>query len=235
MITVVVILLVFSGFNSFMNSLSYQAQPWAIQESMVPTGKDEKRTLVFGNVIAFEPKDSKTGIIFYPGGLVDERAYMLLADKLSEQGITFIICSMPYDLAVLNSNKANKVLESYPEIEHWYMAGHSLGGAMAGSYLKKNADRFEGLILLAAYSTSDLSDKNLKVLSLYGSNDQVMNRDKYEKCFDHLPNATEIIIEGGNHAGFGFYGQQKGDGVATISKQQQLEKTVEAIVNFVNQ
>jgi len=38
-----------------------------------------------------------------------------------------------------------------------------------------------------------------------------------------------MTIEGGNHAQFGSYGPQPGDNEATISAQEQLDQTVEAI------
>lgn len=234
-VVVVTLLLVVSGFNSFMHGLSYKAEDWSVSQSHQADFDFVDGTILIGDTIEFMPKDCETVIIFYPGGLVDEQAYMLYARKLAAQKIGVVICSMPYDLAVLGKNKASEVIKRYPDIKHWYMAGHSLGGAMAGSYLKDHAENFEGLILLAAYSTADLSDTNLKVLSLYGSEDQVMKRDKYAKYFNNLPNVTEIVIEGGNHSGFGNYGHQKGDGEPLITQQQQMEITVESIVNFVNE
>ena len=80
---------------------------------------------------------------------------------------------MPFDLAVLDANAADGLQDYFPEIKHWYMAGHSLGGAMAATYISKHNANFDGLILLAAYSTADLSQTPLKVISIYGSNDQV--------------------------------------------------------------
>ena len=77
--------------------------------------------------------------------------------------------------------------------------------------------------------------ENMRVLSVYGSNDNVLNIDKYTECVNNLPAGfTELVIDGGNHAGFGDYGQQKGDGNATISHEEQWNITVNAIINFVN-
>ena len=50
--------------------------------------------------------------------------------------------------------------------DHWYISGHSLGGAIASSYSYKNSDKLDGIIFLEAYSMKDLSNTNLKVLSL---------------------------------------------------------------------
>jgi hypothetical protein len=104
---------------------------------------------------------------------------------------------------------------------------------MAASYLSKNTDKFDGLILLGAYSTADLT--GCHVLSLYGSEDGVMNREKYEKYKSNLPtDFTEIIIEGGNHAYFGMYGEQDGDGRATISNTEQIFYTADNIADFIS-
>lgn len=183
--------------------------------------------------IGYYSLDSDKAIIFYPGGLVDYDAYCGYAAALAERGMSVFICKMPLDLAVLKMNAANKIIEDYPEMQHWYIAGHSLGGAMAASYLKKNASRFEGLILMAGYSTADLSNENIRVLSIYGSNDQIMQKDKYDKYLTNLPSLTELVIEGGNHENFGDYGHQKGDGTALISQKEQMEIAIDAIEKFV--
>ena len=186
-----------------------------------------------GNVI-FEPQDATSGVIFYPGGKVEHHAYEKLLAELAREGILCVIVKMPFNLAVLNMNAADGIREEYPEIEKWYIGGHSLGGSMAASYLKKNADDYEGLILLGSYSTADLSESDLAVLSVYGSEDKVMNREKYEKNKSNLPgDFTEIVIEGGCHAHFGMYGAQDGDGTPTISNQEQISLTTENIMKMM--
>lgn len=184
----------------------------------------------------FEPEDASTGIIFYPGGKVEAEAYAPLMTALAEQGILAVLVPMPANLAVLDVDAAEGLVEEYDYIEDWYMAGHSLGGSMAASYLAEqtDSDYFEGLILLAAYSTEDLSETALRVLSIYGSHDAVLNMEKYLDCADNLPaDAEEIVIEGGNHAQFGDYGEQEGDGKAGISGTEQMRQTVQAIETFV--
>ena len=101
--------------------------------------------------------------------------------------------------------------------------------------MKKNADEFDGLVLLAAYSTADLSGTDLKVLSIYGDEDGVMNAKKYEKYKSNLPEGfTEHILDGGNHAQFGMYGEQKGDGKASLSNHAQITQTASKIVSFIH-
>ena len=184
--------------------------------------------------IVFEPEGAKSGFIFYPGGKVEYTAYLPLMAALAEEGVLCVLVEMPFNLAVLDMNAADGIQEEYPEIEDWYIGGHSLGGSMAASYLEKNAEDYAGLVLLGSYSTADLSNTELDVLSIYGSEDKVMNREKYDKNKSNLPSGfTEIVIEGGCHANFGMYGAQDGDGAPTISNTEQIRLTAEAVVDMI--
>lgn len=180
--------------------------------------------------IVFEPENATVGFIFYPGGKVQYEAYAPLMEELAEQGVLCVLLHMPANLAVLDMNAADGIQEEFPEITEWYIGGHSLGGSMAASYLAEHAEDYEGLILLASYSTEDLKETDLDVLSIYGKNDKVLNAEKYKENKDNLPkDYEEIIIEGGNHAYFGSYGAQDGDGEPEISNEEQIEFTVDAI------
>lgn len=186
-----------------------------------------------GNII-FEPDGAKTGLIFYPGGKVEHSAYIPLMQACAEKGILCIIAEMPFNLAVLDINAADGIQKEYPQIENWYIGGHSLGGSMAASYLEKHTDEYEGLILLGSYSTADLSDVGIEVLSIYGSEDQVLNLEKYNDNMSNLPkDFKDIVIEGGCHAYFGMYGAQDGDGVPSISNSEQILRTAEYIVQMI--
>ena len=141
---------------------------------------------------------------------------------------------MPFNLAIFNINAADNIIESYSNINHWYIGGHSLGGAMASSFALKNDD-IDGLILLGAYSTGDLSNKNIEVLSIYGSEDKVLNKEKYNECKANLPSDyQEIILEGGCHSYFGMYGMQDGDGIPSLTNEEQLNLTSTYIKEFIN-
>lgn len=172
---------------------------------------------------------SSTGIIFYPGAKVEASAYLPLLQNLQAQGITCVILPMPFNLAIFDKNAADSVYSDFPEITHWFIAGHSLGGAMASSYYSENSDKLEGLILLGAYvygGNITLED----VALLYGSNDMVLNRDKLTA---DVP--STYVIEGGNHAYFGNYGEQAGDGTATISREMQQQEASAYITAFIQQ
>jgi len=141
---------------------------------------------------------------------------------------------MPLNLAVLDVDGAEGIQEMYPEIESWYIGGHSLGGSMAASYLSENISEYEGLILLGSYSTTDLSNERIRILSVYGSEDKVMNKEKYDEYKINLPESfSEEIIDGGCHAYFGMYGEQDGDGTPTITNVEQIQKTAEIINIFI--
>lgn len=187
-------------------------------------------------MITFAPREEqpKAGVIFYPGGKVEDRAYAPLAQLLAAEGYMTVIYRMPSNLAVLKPNAAGKVIEKYPAIDSWYLGGHSLGGAMASSYASKNPGKLAGYFALAAYPSSDLSSTSLKMLSIYGSEDGVLNQKSFEKYRTNAPdNAKYVEISGGNHAYFGNYGEQKGDGHATISRADQQRRTVELLVEFM--
>ena len=180
--------------------------------------------------IDFIPEDPQAGLIFYPGGKVEYTAYVPLMADLAQEGFLCVLVKMPLNLAVLNVNAAAGIPETYPQIEGWFIAGHSLGGAMAASYAAGHTEQLDGLVLLAAYSTADLTQSGLTVLSMYGSEDGVLNREKYDGYKKNLPADTEeIVIEGGCHAYFGVYGAQKGDGTPRITREEQMEITTRAI------
>lgn len=180
--------------------------------------------------IAFIPDEPVSGFIFYPGGLVPAQAYTPLMQALAKEGVLCVVPVMPFRLAVLDMNAADGIAEQYPHITRWAIGGHSLGGAMAASYAAGHEEDFDALVLLAAYSTAKLPE-GLSVASIYGNADGVMNRAKYAEYRSNLPeNTVELVIPGGNHAQFGDYGSQKGDGLAAIPPQEQLRQTVQIIL-----
>ena len=186
------------------------------------------------NMTVFTPENPAAGFLFYPGGKVEATAYAPLMLALAERDVLCVLIPMPCNLAVLQPDAAEGIPEHFPRIESWYIGGHSLGGSMAAGYAAKHQGKLNGLVLLAAYSTADLTDSGLDVLSIYGSEDGVLNMEKYENCRGNLPEtAVEIVIPGGNHACFGSYGPQSGDGKAFISPAEQIRFTAEAIAEFV--
>ena len=182
----------------------------------------------------FAPESPTAGLIFYPGGKVENTAYAPLLHDLAEKGILCVLVKMPCNLAVLDMNAADGIPELFSNVSDWYIGGHSLGGAMAASHAAKHSDELDGLVLLAAYSTADLTDSGLRVYTTYGSEDGVLNREKYKADRTNLPqDTTETVIDGGCHAGFGSYGTQKGDGAPTISAEEQQQQTADALAAWM--
>jgi dienelactone hydrolase len=179
-----------------------------------------------GNFIVFTPTSHIpiTGFILYPGGHVDYRSYAPIAQEIASHGYRVSIVRMPLSLAVFGIDRADEVISAYPDMRYWVIGGHSLGGSMAAAYARSHSDKVQGVALWASYpaSSDDLSTTDLKGLSTYGSNDQVLDRDNFNDTVSLLPHGTILqVIQGGNHAQFGNYGLQPGDGTATISAADQ--------------
>ena len=184
----------------------------------------------FENGWCFHGENADTALIFYPGAKVEASAYAPLMYELAVSGIDCFLVRMPLRMAFFGLNTALDIVEGW-DYGTWILSGHSLGGAMAASCAASNPGTFDGLLLLAAYSTQSLTEDDLWVLSLYGSEDQVLNMDNVISGREMMPEEyTEICIEGGNHAQFGSYGEQDGDGMAQISAQEQRGAVTAALL-----
>ena len=175
----------------------------------------------------FDGSGEKDLIIFYPGAKVEAKAYAPLLYRLAEAGYDAVLVEMPFNFAILGQNKADDIISNY-SYENYYMAGHSLGGAMASIYTNKH-ENIKGLILLAAYSTKEI---DVPVLSVYGSEDGVLNKETYTKSKGNLKNIEEHIIDGANHSGFAYY-NQSGDHISLITADEQIGITVKYIDDFL--
>ncbi|CAM2800253.1 alpha/beta fold hydrolase [Slackia exigua] len=184
--------------------------------------------------IAVAADGATTGIILYPGAKVDADAYTPLAYDIAARGYCCVIAKMPLDLAMFDIDAASDIAAAHPEIDSWWIGGHSLGGAMAAQYASSHPEDLRGVVLLASYSATDISDTDLSALTIYGTQDGVLDRDRLEKNAANLPTDSQTaIIDGGNHAGFGSYGVQSGDGDASIAPEDQQQRTADAIADFI--
>ncbi|MGL6297740.1 MAG: alpha/beta hydrolase [Methanobacteriaceae archaeon] len=174
----------------------------------------------------------KKGLIFYPGGKVAPESYAPLAKKISESGYDVAIAKMPFNLAILDTNKANMILNEHSDV-NWIIGGHSLGGSAASSFASSNSNSVNGIVFLASYPIDNMSDTGIKGLSIVGSNDGVLNKEEFNKAKTKFPINTDFqVINGGNHAYFGDYGFQSGDNNASISQATQENETVNLILKF---
>ncbi len=187
--------------------------------------------------ITFAPggPQPKTGLIFYPGGRVDPRAYAPALRQVAERGYLVVLVRAPLNLMVFDPDKAGEVIAKHPDIEHWAVGGHSLGGAMAANFAYTHPGAVEGLALWASYpaGSNDLSDSGLQVLSVYGTLDMA-GMEPFKSSASLLPgDTTWVVIEGGNHAQFGDYGPQAGDNPAGIPAQVQWKMAAESTVRLL--
>ena len=210
----------------------------AMPEAIASLESDHTVLVSSGEWIVFSPQagSSQMGIIIYPGGHVDPRAYAPLARALAADGRLVVIPKMPLNLAVFDSDIADEIIQANPDIELWVIGGHSLGGAMAAEYVSANPSSVDGLFLWASYSAAntDLSSfTHLDVLSIFGTEDGDVEGILASR--ERLPQNTQWVeIDGANHAQFGWYGEQPGDGVATISREAQQEIILENTNAFLS-
>lgn len=209
-----------------------------MDEALLDMKSDETYIYEDSDGLAFLPKNQSVimGLVFYPGGLVDERAYVPLAKALTQKGYAVFIADMPFNLAIFSPDRARSIIASHPEIRVWAIGGHSLGGVMAAQYAYRYPEEIDALVLLASYPQSkySLRDKPLKVISIWGTKDGFVDAEKMESSRSSLPeDAVYIPIKGGNHSQMGWYGFQKGDNTADITREEQQRQIVEALAHYL--
>ena len=188
-----------------------------------------------GQIVFIPETGSEIGIIFYPGAKVRYEAYAELAERIALDGYMCVLVDMPLNLAVLNEDAADSVIERFPDVSQWYLCGHSMGGLAATNYSWKHQDSLEGLIVLAARIKRDFSASKLPVLLISATEDGICTPKTLSSVNVPEPaNFTHIVIEGGCHGYFGSYGEQKHDGTPTISREEQLDQTAESIRVFID-
>lgn len=176
-----------------------------------------------------------TAMIFYPGAFVDEEAYSPILYKLAEQGVDCFLMKLPHNFAIMDPFRANKVFDAGYEYAHWYISGHSLGGVCAATCVNKYPERFDGLVFLASYASEDISNVDIPVLSILGTDDGIVSASRLEEGRELLPSDTqETSIPGGTHSGFGAYGVQKNDNPGGITHAEQWDITAKLIMDFIN-
>ena len=217
-ISVIVISIIF-----YLNTFYKASENIQINLILNETVKVEKNK----NGILFDGPGNENILVFYPGAKVEYISYASIMHALAEKGLDTYIVEMPFNIAFFDAFAIKKVKNKY-EYNNWFIGGHSLGGVVAAMNVEKY--NIKGLILLASYPRTET---NCKILSIYGSNDGVLNLEKYQEKTNNLKQFTEIVIDGGNHAYFGNYGEQKGDNKSTISRTKQQEITTNEIIKFV--
>lgn len=195
-----------------------------------------------GGVLLVRPQSGRATrvLVLYPGGRVPPQAYQWLGTALAPHGVETVIVRFPLDLAVTGVRRADPIIRRYGQGRPVFLAGHSLGGAMAAQYLSDPATigRVQGLILMGAYPPArvDLRERGgLRALSLRAERDEVADAARVEGGLRQLPPGAEsVTIEGAVHAFFGRYGPQAGDGQPTVTRDNAEAQIVRAVLAFLN-
>lgn len=199
---------------------------------------DSDQVDIYRNYYVVEPEgEVVANLVYYQGGLVETASYLPFAMSLAEEGVRVFIPKMPLNLAILNQDAFDDFKELFDDDLPVLLAGHSLGGASATLFLSGHDVTIDGFILLGSYpaSSADLSNETFSVLSITASNDDGLDMENYNARKALLPSDTVYAeIVGGNHAQFGHYGAQRGDGEATISREEQQAKTVLLIIEMID-
>ena len=224
---------------------------WSFQAHNLPEGVMDSDTAVTitqtRQSITFQPtaNQSTTGLIFYPGATVEPTAYAPLARTMAEAGYLTVIVKLPWGTAPLDSHEVQlwqttqAQMAAASDVQQWVVSGHSRGAAIAARTLFEHEDSFAGLVLIgtshpkeAAYS---LANAQIPIAKIYASEDGLASQAEVEAFRGYLPEQAEMDeIEGGNHAQFGYYGTQLGDGQATISREDQQAQTAVYLLTFLN-
>lgn len=225
-IALVIVLLLIVGFAVFYLNDYYHADETAVG---CMNASDNVSVVKTSNGILLDGPGNDTALIFYPGAKVEYTAYSPMFMNLSEDGIDCYLVEMPFNLAFLGQNSADEIIDG-ANYSHYFISGHSLGGSMAASYIN-STNKTDGLILFASYSTCEVEKP---VLSIYGTEDKVLNMEKYDDSLKFIDNnLTELEIKGANHAQFAYYGNQSGDGTAKISAESQQKQSEAAVIEFI--
>jgi predicted alpha/beta-hydrolase family hydrolase len=232
----ILLVLLFAGVSGFVIWGSTPLGP--MPEALTALDSGPEVTVTTDRWLTFAPTEAATtGLILYPGGRVDPRAYAPTARAIAEEGVLVVIVPMPLNLAVLAPNRAQAVMDAHPEIDAWAIGGHSLGGAMAARFTDEYPERVDGLVLWASYPAegNSLADQDsLAVVSIYATEDGLAILEEIEASRPLLPpQTTWVELVGGNHAQFGWYGPQDGDGTAEISRKTQQDLVSEATLELL--
>ncbi len=217
---IILLILIISGLRKY--RATYEALDYLKTDDIVKVIKIDEGYY-------FDGYGKEKAIIFYPGASVQYTSYAKLMYKLAYNGYDCFLISVPLDFALLGINKASNIITEY-NYNKWYLLGHSLGGVAASMYASNNPQKISGVINLASYPNKKLPS-NIKYISIYGSNDKVLNIKSLEKSKKYLPKDNlSFVIEGGNHSNFGNYGFQKGDGISSITNDEEQDYVVNKIV-----
>lgn len=170
-----------------------------------------------------------TGLVYSPGARVDVRATAAVLRPLAEAGYLVVALKEPLGIALTSPGQSAGAMDAFPDVEHWAVGGHSLGGVAASSFAAAHPDHVDGLLLHASYPLGDMSDADLAVASVSGSRDGLTTPADVDASRADLPAGTTFTeVAGAVHAFFADYGPQPGDGTPTVSRAEARTEIVRA-------
>jgi dienelactone hydrolase len=199
-----------------------------------------------GSTVSFRPNGARksTGLILYPGAMVDPIAYAPMARRIAESGYPVSILKTAFRSAPRRADvddlqrRTLATMAQNGDIKKWVVGGHSKGGALAARFARDHGSRLAGLLLIATSHPktpeADLSAADYPVLKIYGTNDGLASEAEVLRNRQYLPKSAVLYpIPGGNHAQFADYGRQFGDQSATIGRAEQQSLTDRAVLRFL--
>lgn len=183
-----------------------------------------------GSWYTFAPSSqATTGLVYSPGARVDVRATAAVLRPLAEAGYVVVVLKEPLGIALTDLGQSAGPIDAHPEITHWAVGGHSLGGVAAARFAEDHPQLVDGLLLHASYPLDDMSGADLAVTSISGSEDGLSTPAKVDASQAKLPaDTTYVQVSGAVHAFFADYGAQPGDGTPTTSRADAQDQIVTA-------
>lgn len=207
----------------------------ADRDATLEVFRDDRVALevISGSLLLSPTSEATTaGVLYVPGARVDPYSYLHPLVDVAASGVTVVIMDPLFNMALLDQRNLDELVAAAPSIETWTLAGHSLGGVRA--CMLADDPRVTGLVLFASYCANDISHLGIPVLQVLASDDGLIDISAVNEARGLLPtSATTTTIEGANHASFGTYGDQPGDGLATLSRQQVRESVTELVMPLV--
>ena len=230
---VVIVLLVMLLFKIFMD-VSFKPV-----ESVKASDHPKLNISISDNMIEVRnPNESnpgqKTGIIFYSDLRVEGECYLPLMIALSEKGYDCFLPTAFGNQPYLNLEGAESAIRDFPHIPKWILVGHSHSCPTAAVYAKNHPDKLDGLVFLGGYSDSNISNLDLPLLSLTGTNDSVTDMNRLDTSKANTPaDSVYQTIQGGNNSGFANAGLLPGDSQAEITPNEQIQEAADQIDQFI--
>ncbi len=181
-------------------------------------------------------EEPTTALVFQPGARVDARASLPLLTSVAGEGYLVVVVKQPLNIGFLAGGAPTHVIAAHPEVEHWVVGGHSLGGVVASSFAADEPGLVDGLLLWASYPLDDglASRDDLAVTSISGSEDGLTTPADIADSRADLPADTTFVeVPGAVHSFFGDYGSQPGDGQPTTTRSEAQEAILAASLELM--